>query len=80
MFQQKCAKKFWYKTGQREYNLLDYKVHLFILRERERERERKNEQREGQRERGKERILSRLQAVRAESGVGLDPTNRKIMT
>ena len=51
---------------------------MFILREREREK-RENECGRG-RERGRERITSRLHAVSTEPYVGLDPTNREIMT
>ena len=47
------------------------------VREREREREQAGE---GQRERGRQRIYSRLQAIVAESDVGLRPTNCEILT
>ena len=50
---------------------------LFILRERERERER---DRWGDSEREGERIPSRLCAVSTEPDMGLEPTNREIMT
>ena len=47
--------------------------YLLILREREGAGE-------GQRERRRERIPSRLYTVSAEPSMGLDPTNREIMT
>ena len=50
---------------------------ICIYSERERERERTSR---GGAERGRQRILSRLCAVSTEPDVGLEPTNREMMT
>ena len=55
--------------------LFCFKVHLFILREKDSMHEQGNG-----RERRRETIPSRLLADSVEPNLGLDPTNREIMT
>ena len=57
-----------------------FNVYLFILRERERERERESLSTGGAEREGDDNLPNRLCAVSAEPNMGLNPTNREIMT
>ena len=61
----------WTGEGGQVYPFLN--VYLFILKGREHEQGRS-------RERGRERIPSRLHTVNTEPEVGLESTNREVMT
>ena len=67
------SNSFWHQGSPQNFSLIFFKFYLFILRERER-------MGRGGAEKGRERIPSRFRADSAEPAMGLELTNREIVT